>query len=193
MAAATAAALPAYTQAGAGVGATLTGNANGPLTVDGYAVLLGDRVLVKDGAAGKDNGIYVQTQLGIAGGGGAPFILTRAVDFDLPAQVPGAFVFALNGTANVNQGFIVDAPGPYVIDTTTITWVEFTGAQDITVLPPLVKTGNQLSAPGVPTKYAVTIGDAAHRRPHRHPQPQHAGRDHRRLRHQRREPGADRS
>ena len=154
---ATAAALPAYAQAGAGVGATLTANVAAVLTIDGYAVLLGDRVLVKNGAAGKDNGIYTVTTLGT---GAVKWVLTRAADFVLPAEVPGAFVFALNGTANGNQGFIVDAPGPYVIDTTAITWVEFTGAQDITVLAPIVKTGNQLSAPGVPTKYAVTFGDA---------------------------------
>ena len=48
---ATAAALAANTYANgtAGVGATLTANANGALSVDGVTPSAGDRVLVKDG------------------------------------------------------------------------------------------------------------------------------------------------
>src|SRR3954469_12517197 len=55
---ATAAALPACTAAGTGIGKTLTGNANGALSVDGTAVAVGNRILVKDQVAGADNGIY---------------------------------------------------------------------------------------------------------------------------------------
>jgi hypothetical protein len=57
---ATTGALPANTYANgtSGVGATLTANANGALTVDGYAVAAGDRVLVKDEAVGANNGLY---------------------------------------------------------------------------------------------------------------------------------------
>jgi hypothetical protein len=43
---------------------TLTGNAAGPLTVDGYTVALNDRVLVKNEATAANNGIYVVTNPG---------------------------------------------------------------------------------------------------------------------------------
>ncbi len=68
--------LPACTAAGAGVGKTLTGNANGALVIDGQTLLAGDVVLVKNQAAGKDNGGYTVTQVGTAG---TPFILTRTI------------------------------------------------------------------------------------------------------------------
>jgi len=54
---ATAAALPACTAAGSGVGKTLTADAVGILTVDGVATVLNDRILVKDQVTGADNGI----------------------------------------------------------------------------------------------------------------------------------------
>lgn len=72
---ATAAALPACTPAGSGLTHTLTGNANGALSVDGVAVVVSDRILVKNQASAVDNGIYAVTATGNAG---APFVLTRA-------------------------------------------------------------------------------------------------------------------
>jgi hypothetical protein len=67
---ATAAALPAntYTNGTSGVGATLTANANGALSVDGVAVAVGNRILVKNEAAGANNGVYVVTDTGSSGG-----------------------------------------------------------------------------------------------------------------------------
>src|SRR5688500_10866991 len=78
---ATAAALPANTAAGAGVGATLTADAVGILTVDGVALALNDRVFVLPAHAGANDraGIYALTTEGTAG---VAFILTRATDFD---------------------------------------------------------------------------------------------------------------
>jgi hypothetical protein len=78
---ATTAALPAntYNNGTGGVGATLTANANGALSVDSTLTVAGNRILVKNEAAGANNGVYVVTQVG---SGGAPYILTRATDFD---------------------------------------------------------------------------------------------------------------
>jgi hypothetical protein len=61
----TAAALAANTYANgtSGVGATLTGNANGALAaVDGVTLAANERVLVDQESAGSHNGIYVVTQ-----------------------------------------------------------------------------------------------------------------------------------
>ena len=72
--AATTAALAAvtYSNGSSGVGATLTADANGALTVDGQTMVAGERLLVKDQSAGAQNGIYSVTATGSAG---AVFVL----------------------------------------------------------------------------------------------------------------------
>ena len=115
-------ALPAYTQAGAGAGATLTADAVGVLTVDGVATVLGDRILVKDGAAGSDDGIYTVTTEGAAA---AAFVLTRAVDHDTDAEVTSDdWVNISGGTANGGLNFQISTVDPIVVDTTAVTWAE---------------------------------------------------------------------
>lgn len=102
---ATAAALPTNTYANgtAGVGATLTATVNGALTVDGIAVAVNDRVLVKTEAAQANNGIYTVTA---AGGASALYVLTRATDYDNSTKMgTGAFTLTTAGTANANIGW----------------------------------------------------------------------------------------
>lgn len=102
---ATAAALPACTAAGAGVGKTLTGNANGALSVDGVAVVAADLVLVKNQVQPLDNGIYTVTA---AGSGGTPFVLTRTPGFDAAIRYNTVFVATAGGT-NTNAKFYAAA------------------------------------------------------------------------------------
>lgn len=121
---ATAAALPACTAAGTGVGKTLTGNVNGALTVDGVAVANADRILVKNQVAGADNGVYTQTQLGT---GGAPFILTRATDWDQATELKEGQQWNVTaGTANIAHNFVFTTVAPYTIDTTALTFADLT-------------------------------------------------------------------
>lgn len=123
---ATAAALPAntYANGAAGVGATLTANANGALTVDGQAVVVGQRIFVKNEAATTHNGIYVVTA---TGGAGAPYVLTRAADFDQPAEVSSGDVIpvagppASPGAANDGTIWVTVAPTPFVFGTSALT------------------------------------------------------------------------
>ena len=70
---------PTYNNGTSGVGATLTAGSNGTLVIDGYTVLLNDRVLVKNQAAALQNGVYTLTTLGT---GGAAYVLTRATDYN---------------------------------------------------------------------------------------------------------------
>lgn len=142
--ASTTAALPAntYANGSSGVGATLTADAVGALTIDGQAIALNDRVLIKDEAAPEHNGIYVCTT---AGSGGAAFVLTRALDFNQPSEIPGAFTFTENGTVNDGIGFVVADPGPFTIGTTAIPWTQFSGAGQINAGTGLTKTGNTLA------------------------------------------------
>jgi hypothetical protein len=141
---ATAAALPActYSNGTAGVGATLTANANAALVVDGITASAGDRVLAKDEATASHNGIYLVTA---TGSGSAPWVVTRAPDLNSSAQVPGAFCFVEQGTVNAGAGFTVASPGPFTVGTTAITFTQFSGAGEVTAGSGLAKTGNQLS------------------------------------------------
>jgi len=123
---ATAAALPACTAAGSGVGKTLTADAVGVLTVDGVATVLNDRILVKDQVTGADNGIYKVTTEGTAG---VAFILTRATDFDADAEVTaGAFTFIEQGTANGDEGWILTTNDVITVDTTAMVFTQFSSA-----------------------------------------------------------------
>ena len=144
VAAGTNTALPAnlYVNGALGVGATLTATTNGVLVVDGYTVLLGDRILVKNEAAGANNGIYTVTTLGTAG---IPYALTRAIDLDQASEIPGAAAFINNGTINQGSGWVVVGAGPYTLGTTAILFTQFTSPGLVNVGLGLRITGNTIS------------------------------------------------
>lgn len=135
---ATAAALPTNTYL-AGV---ITMVATGVLTVDGQAVALNDRVLVKNEVTQANNGIYLCTT---AGAVGVAAVLTRATDSNTGAKILGAFVFTELGTTNANSGFANTNTTAPTIGTTAITYTQFSGAGEITAGTGLTKTGNTLA------------------------------------------------
>jgi hypothetical protein len=147
---ATAAALPACTYANGtlGVGATLTGNSNGRLTVDGVAQTTGKSILVKNQADAKQNGIYYITAQGIDGS--APFVLTRRSDTDnsIAGQVKaGDAVYVVGGSSNAGQAFTLTSvgtgtSGAIVFGTDSLTYTQFTGTATFTAGAGLVATGN---------------------------------------------------
>ncbi len=143
--AATTAALSAVTYANgsSGVGATLTADANGALTVDGQTMVAAERLLVKDQAAGLQNGIYTVTATGSAG---AVFVLTRTTDFDSTSEVTsGAFTFIETGTTNSDSGWVLTTDGTITIGTTALAFSQFSGAGQITAGTGLSKSGNTLN------------------------------------------------
>jgi len=159
---ATVAALPAYTynNGTGGVGATITANANGALSIDGVAVVAGNRVLIKDevGAAQANHGVYVVTDTGSSGGpgpgpgGGNPFILTRATDFDTAGpgvdQIDaGDFFLVTAGATLANTSWVQQTPLPVTVGTTPIIFSQF-GA------PVLYSAGTGLSLAG--TVFSIT-------------------------------------
>ncbi|MGH7975000.1 MAG: beta strand repeat-containing protein [bacterium] len=147
------------TAAGSQVGKTLTATANGALVVDGYTVLTNDRILVKNQTTGSDNGIYTVTQTGDAT---HPFILTRATDFDNSATVKsGDFIFINNGTVNASSGWVLSTPDPITVDTTSLTFTQFSGAGEIIAGNGLTKTGNQLDIHPADASLITHIGDIA--------------------------------
>tara|TARA_Y100000034_G_scaffold134309_1_gene202352 strand:+ start:762 stop:2555 length:1794 start_codon:yes stop_codon:yes gene_type:complete len=155
---ATTAALPAVTYANgtSGVGATLTANANGALTVDGASPSTSDRILVKDQASGLQNGVYTVTA---TGGASAVFVLTRATDYDTSAEISdGTFFFVQQGTANADNGYVMTTNGTITVGTTAIAFDQFSGAGQITAGDGLTKTGNQIDV-GAGTGITVNAND----------------------------------
>ena len=132
---ATTAALPActYNNGTSGVGATLTGDANGALTVDSYTFTSpadnGERILIKNQANQAHNGVYTLSQAGNSSPG-APFILTRATDFDTAGagvnQIDeGDFFLVTSGTANANTAWVQQTAPPITVGTTALVFQQF--------------------------------------------------------------------
>lgn len=152
---------------GTGIGATLTATTNGALSVDSVAVAVDDRILVKDQSTTTENGIYTVTATGSAG---APWVLTRATDFDnsVAGEVyPGDFTFITHGTVNAGQGWIMNSVGTATtptrairIGTDAIVWTQFTGVSTITTTAPLSKSGNTLSISAATTSAAGSMSAA---------------------------------
>jgi hypothetical protein len=106
-----------------------TADANGAIgSIDGVALALNDRVLIKDQADKKQNGIYTVSQLG---DGSNPFKLTRSADMDgSPAnEVSGGnHTYAEQGTANKGAGYVVVGDGELTLNTDELTITQFSGA-----------------------------------------------------------------
>ena len=164
---ATAAALTACTYANGtlGVGATLTGNANGRLTVDGSAQTTGKSILVKDQATATQNGIYTITEQGSVS---TPFILTRRTDSNnsVPGQVStGDSVYVVSGTNNGGQGFTLTTTGTgtndaIVFGTDSLAFAQFTGTAKFSAGAGLTSTGNVLDVATASSSRIVINADS---------------------------------
>lgn len=117
----------------AGIGDTFTGSLNTAITIDGHALVLGDRVLIKNDtqtspgsvSAGTFNGVYLVTT--IQSVGVAP-VLTRALDYDTPSDInnTGAIPVVL-GTANASTSWVLTSSITAVgTGSNTLTYTQFT-------------------------------------------------------------------
>ncbi len=111
-----------YVNGLSGVGATLTNSgAQMPLVIDGVALALGDRVLVKDQTTALQNGIYTVTNIG---GTAVNWVLTRAADFDSPSQIArGDVVNVISGTVNAVTPWMLTS-SVAIVGTDSITFAE---------------------------------------------------------------------
>ena len=108
---------------------------SGTQTIDGVALIAGDRCLVKDQTLSQNNGIYL-----VAAGA-----WTRATDMDTWAEVPGAFTFIEQGTLYADTGWVCTSNAGGTLGTTPITWVQFAGVGSYTAGTGLTLTGTQFS------------------------------------------------
>ena len=108
---------------------------SGAQTIDGVAVIAGERVLVKNQSSAAENGIYVA----------AASTWSRAADANTWDELVAAYTFIENGTDNGSNGYICTiAPGG-TLGTTPVTWAQFSGAGQITAGTGMSKTGNTLN------------------------------------------------
>jgi hypothetical protein len=86
---------------------------SGTKTIDGYAAVTGDRIVVKNQTSGVDNGIYVVDTA----------VWSRAPDFDGTADVvTGTMAYVVNGATNGNKFWQITTTGSIVPGTTSISF-----------------------------------------------------------------------
>jgi hypothetical protein len=127
-----------------GVGATLTNGSTGVISIDGTALTVNIRILVKDQAGGDNdqNGIYKVTT---AGAVDVALVLTREPDFDTyissyegdAADIRlGDFVFISSGAVNIGHGFVMTGNSKFkklgdgVVGTDSIEFTQFSGLSE---------------------------------------------------------------
>ena len=108
---------------------------SGTQTIDGVAVVAGERVLVKDQSAPAENGIYI-----VAAGA-----WTRAPDANTWVELTNAFTFVERGTANGQNGYVCNIIAGGTLGTTAVTWVQFSGAGQVVAGAGMSKVGNTLN------------------------------------------------
>ena len=108
---------------------------SGTQTIDGIALSIGNRVLVKNQSTASENGIYVV----------ASSTWSRSTDADEDAEITsGLFVFVEEGDTNADSGWVLSTNGTITVGSTSLSFVQFSGAGQITAGAALTKTGNQL-------------------------------------------------
>jgi hypothetical protein len=106
-----------------------------PQTIDGIALIAGDRCLVKNQSAPAENGIYVV----------AAAAWTRSTDMNAWVEVPGAFTFIEQGTTQADTGWVCTSNAGGTLGTTAITFVQFAGVGSYTASTGLTLTGTAFS------------------------------------------------
>lgn len=148
-----------YANGAAGVGATLTNNAAlAAFTSDGTTPAAGSRILIKNQASSFQNGIYTVT---VAGSGAVAWVLTRALDYDTPAEIyPGNLVPIANGTVNASTSWLETATVT-TVGTDAITFLQFTFANpvtNVTASSPLASSGGQTPNITLNTQVPLSLG-----------------------------------
>lgn len=137
------------------VRAATTGNItlSGAQTIDGVAVVAGDRVLVKAQSTGSQNGVYVA----------ASGSWTRATDFDASSEVVGASCFVSEGSTLGNTVWVMTTDAPVTIATTTMSFIQtnagtsYTAGTGVTIGGGIIAIDTAVTA----RKSSATIGDGS--------------------------------
>lgn len=124
-------------------GGVLTQQVLAAITIDGVTPALTNRVLVRHLATASENGIYTISQVG--DGATTAWTLTRAADFNTSALAsPGSFTFVEEGNTLADTGWVMSANAPITLDTSDITFTQFSSAGVVNAGDGLGKSGNDL-------------------------------------------------
>lgn len=119
---------------------------SGTQTIDGVAVVAGDRVLVKNQTTASANGIYI-----VAAGA-----WSRAADNDTAAEMLNATVMVQEGTTNADTQWTCSTNAPITLNTTALTFSQMSGAGTYAAGNGINITGNSIA---ISTAVVVTKTD----------------------------------
>lgn len=134
-------------------------------SVDGVTLAAGDRILIKNAPAASGagagagsanttqpaNGIYVVTNAV------TNLTVQRATDADVSADVTaGMFTFVTEGTAHGDAGFVLTTNDAITLNTTGLSFTQFSGAGQVEAGNGLTKTGNTINAVGTANRISVS-------------------------------------
>lgn len=110
----------------------------GAQTVDGVAVVTGDRILLKNQTAGAENGIWVANTAGA---------WTRATDADTAAKIKDMYTFVAEGAVEGNRdtGWLLTTDA-ITLGTTALVYGQFSGPGSTLAGTGLARSGNTISA-----------------------------------------------
>jgi hypothetical protein len=124
-----------------------------PSPVDGVTLANGDRILLTGQTAGAENGIYDAVTAA------DPTTWVRSSDADTSAEVTaGMFTFIEEGTSYADTGWVLATDDPITLDTTALSFTQFSGTGSITAGGGLTKTGDTLDV-GAGTGITVNAND----------------------------------
>jgi hypothetical protein len=126
----------------------------GTQTIDGIAVIAGDRVLVKNQTTATQNGIYI-----VAAGAWA-----RSSDADnsITGEVTaGLHTFVEQGTINATSGWVLATANPIVLGTTSLAFAQFSGSGTYSAGNGLTLTGSQFNVISANGGISSTAGQIA--------------------------------
>lgn len=121
-------------------------------TINGVTMSAGNRFLAKDQTAPAENGIYVWN--------GAAVAATRSSDADVWTELISAYVWVEQGTGVADTGWYCSVDAGGTLDTTAVTWTQFSASSVITAGSGLTKSGSVISLTAV-TANRVLVSDGA--------------------------------
>ncbi|MCX6630438.1 MAG: hypothetical protein NTW28_22715, partial [Candidatus Solibacter sp.] len=139
----------------ADLGATFTAGqfTGAPATVDGVALVVGSRVLVKNQTAPAQNGVYRVASAGV---------WSRASDFNSSANITLGYRAYVNaGTVNGGLTFAQKTAGPFTVNTTALTFAKVAGNSSVKVATTanIANLGNVNLNTGFDSVANLSLGD----------------------------------
>lgn len=141
-----------------GVGATLNLGQLATLDIDGatsWSLL--DGILLKDQTTPAENGRWVVEQIG--NDTDTDWILRRCSLCDTADEIPGAYIFVVDGATNEQTGWVlhVENPATFTVGTDDIDAYQFAGAGSITAGTNISVNGKEVSLVADPTLTDATV------------------------------------